>query len=76
MLSLTNGGSVELPGSSISLEGLFYYGDKDGDGFGDKFKAVWVPTLESPPAGYIVDMEDCDDNDASINPDAIDIQME
>ncbi len=41
------------------------YLDSDGDGFGDQTKPLRVATLP-PPAGYVVDNTDLDDNDSSI----------
>jgi hypothetical protein len=49
---------------------LIFYMDVDGDGYGS-------PTefMEScdPPLSYVVDNTDCDDNDASINPEATEV---
>ncbi len=44
-----------------------WYTDGDGDGFGDPAAGVEVCT---PPSGTVADNTDCDDGDASINPDA------
>lgn len=50
-----------------------YYQDKDGDGFGNE--AVKIEICASfPPIGYVDKAGDCDDNNPSINPDAIEIQ--
>ena len=43
----------------------FYYADKDDDGFGDKWNVVYA---DETPVGYVLNNEDCDDNEASINP--------
>ncbi len=45
-----------------------YYRDEDGDGYGDPLTNV---TNCSAPSGYVENNEDCDDNNASINPDTI-----
>lgn len=45
-----------------------WYVDADGDGFGDEM----VEACEQPP-GTVVDGGDCDDGDAAVNPDAIEI---
>ncbi|OIQ28276.1 MAG: hypothetical protein BM564_09390, partial [Bacteroidetes bacterium MedPE-SWsnd-G2] len=47
-----------------------YYADADNDGFGDN-----ASTLEAcaQPAGYVLDNSDCDDTDANINPNAVEI---
>jgi len=34
----------------------FYYADRDGDGFGDKWSIV---NSESPPEGFVINGEDC-----------------
>lgn len=43
----------------------YYFGDADGDGFGDKYKAVMGCTSLS---GYVTDSTDCNDNNALIKP--------
>jgi hypothetical protein len=70
VISLTNGGSVVIPVAN-NVNGQFYYGDKDRDGFGDLYKALWTPSNVSPPNGYINNSEDCDDNNLSIKPGAL-----
>ncbi len=45
---------------------VFYY-DADGDGFGDPDDFLNTCTV---PPGYILDHTDCDDDDATIHPDA------
>ncbi|MBX7052489.1 MAG: putative metal-binding motif-containing protein, partial [Flavobacteriales bacterium] len=47
-----------------------YYFDDDGDGYGDP--GVTTLACTTPP-GYVDNADDCDDSDASINPDAEDI---
>jgi len=44
-----------------------WYGDGDGDGFGDSSSAT---TACSAPASHVADATDCDDSEASVNPDA------
>lgn len=49
-------------------EGVTYYADADGDGFGD------IDSAElscEPIAGRILEAGDCDDADAQVNPDAL-----
>ncbi len=46
---------------------LTWYGDVDGDGYGDE--SVTYVGCE-PPSGYVDNADDCDDADAAINPDA------
>ncbi len=49
-----------------------YYEDNDGDGFGGLL--VTLDTcLMTPPSGYVVNSLDCDDTNADINPDGIEI---
>lgn len=47
-----------------------YYEDSDGDGFGGNYESVVDCTA---PVGYVLNNEDCNDNDPNINPDAEDI---
>lgn len=48
-----------------------YYADVDGDGYGAKFPAVNVCGL--PPAGYVSNDTDCDDDNDEVNPGALEI---
>lgn len=53
-----------------------YYRDLDGDGYGYEYEAdsANAPVTEcAPPDGYVEDNTDCDDNDADINPTAVEI---
>ena len=47
-----------------------YYEDLDGDGFGNP--DVYVGVCEAPD-GFVPNSTDCNDSDASINPDAVEI---
>jgi hypothetical protein len=47
-----------------------YYADNDMDGFGDPNNTVLACEL---PAGFVTDDSDCDDNNASVNPEATEI---
>jgi hypothetical protein len=47
-----------------------WYEDSDGDGFGDPDSAF---DACDPPAVYVLDGGDCDDTDASVNPDASEV---
>ncbi len=47
-----------------------WYLDADGDGFGDPATEM---ILCEEPVGYITDGSDCDDSDADINPDALEV---
>ena len=43
----------------------YYYADRDGDGFGDRFSALYA--IEAIP-GYVADSTDCNDTNANISP--------
>lgn len=47
----------------------FWWLDKDGDSFGDVYHVVYAP---SPPAFYVDNHGDCDDENAQVNPLATD----
>ncbi len=47
-----------------------WYGDADGDGYGDADDTIQACAA---PAGYVGDDTDCDDGDASVNPGAAEI---
>lgn len=49
-----------------------YYPDGDSDGFGDSDFPLDT-CLTNPPLGYVLKGEDCDDSQAGINPDAVDV---
>jgi len=50
--------------------GTNFYADADGDGFGDLNSTILAC---SQPEGYVSNSDDCDDNDASVNPGAEEI---
>ncbi len=50
-------------GKVQSVSGRFCYRDKDGDGFGYMYESVWVPDGTDPPAYYVINNDDCNDND-------------
>ena len=54
------------------LERFLYYLDFDNDGFGDLLNFIDT-CLVDPPAGFVFDNTDCDDNDDSIYPGADEI---
>jgi len=47
-----------------------WHADDDGDGFGDPYSTA---TGCEVPSGYVDDDQDCDDDDASVHPDATEI---
>ena len=53
-----------------AVDQVLWYGDGDGDGFGlDSATELSC----SQPNGYVTTSGDCDDDDGSIHPDAVDI---
>ncbi len=50
-----------------AVDATVWYADSDGDGFGDAATAL---RSCSPPAGYLVDATDCDDDNAESHPGA------
>ena len=53
--------------SAVSTTFQFWYVDRDEDGYGDPYAAVYAPEA---PTHYVGNDLDCDDQDATINPDA------
>ncbi|QCR21029.1 Ig-like domain-containing protein [Pontibacter sp. SGAir0037] len=83
--SQVSGGAYTLTAKAYDNEGLaatsapvsvtvncvtVFYADADGDGYGDAASAV---TACEAPAGYIARAGDCNDADASVNPEAADL---
>ncbi|MDM8002861.1 MAG: putative metal-binding motif-containing protein [Bacteroidota bacterium] len=66
------GGYVEIPVAN-TVNGLFFYGDRDKDSYGDQYKALWVPVNVTPPDGYVSSSTDCNDSNAEVRPGARDI---
>ena len=54
-----------------SVDGNLYYPDRDNDGFGSATDPAVVACSE--PIGHEADATDCDDSDAAVNPDAIEV---
>ncbi len=69
---LSGGGFVKLPSPDVLL-GNIYYGDQDGDGYGDYYKGLWLPDYSSVPQGYTIQTNDCDDSDPDISPGMVEI---
>ncbi len=49
-----------------------YYADADGDSYGDPAKTS-ITCATTPPSGYVTNNKDCDDNNASVHPGAIEV---
>lgn len=49
---------------------VHYYEDKDGDGFGNPNVSVFSCSV---PGAYVLNNTDCDDNDSSSNPNAVEL---
>ncbi|MBI4437441.1 putative metal-binding motif-containing protein [Candidatus Uhrbacteria bacterium] len=61
-------GAVD-PSTSVGVTDWYY--DGDGDSWGD---SSGVPVTQcDQPAGYLADASDCDDTDAAVNPDGIEV---
>ncbi len=57
-------GDKQISGTSVNCQALLFYGDADGDGYGNL--ADPVPAC-SAPAGYVPNNTDCDDTDPAIH---------
>lgn len=55
------------------VNGRYCYPDKDDDGYGDMYSPLWIPAGVDIPTGFLLNGEDCDDLDQSVNPDATEI---
>ena len=74
-VKVTDGAGVEVPSDpkdgTVEVSSLnTYYGDADGDGYGDPANTT---EAESAPSGYVSDNTDCDDTNAAVNPGADEI---
>ena len=54
-----------------AMDSRRWYLDVDGDGYGSN--AITTETCTPPPAGYVANGGDCNDNNAAINPGAIEV---
>lgn len=48
--------------SLFSTSGKYYYGDMDGDNYGNIMNPVWVPSHVNPPIHFVTDNTDCLDS--------------
>lgn len=67
---ICNGKDDNCDGKSDDGQGITYYRDADGDGYGD---ASVTTTGCNPPTGYVSRSGDCDDTKNAINPGAAEI---
>ncbi|MBL7943212.1 MAG: putative metal-binding motif-containing protein, partial [Flavobacteriales bacterium] len=61
-IGIDNGSDIVI-GSMVT-----HYADSDGDGYGDPDSPQEIDTCFPVPAGYVLNADDCDDNDPSVNP--------
>jgi hypothetical protein len=59
-------------GAALMPQHNRYYADKDKDGYGDPGESI-LSCLLSPPSGYVINNQDCDDNNAAVHPGAEEI---
>ncbi|MBI1908926.1 MAG: putative metal-binding motif-containing protein [Deltaproteobacteria bacterium] len=57
---------TQQPGNGTQ-QAFQYFADKDGDGFGDPLSPL-DSKEGTPPAGYVANKTDCNDNDKTVNP--------
>jgi hypothetical protein len=55
---------------NVEVKNAIWYADADGDGFGDINNRI---ENCSQPAGYVADSTDCDDDDSTVHPGAVEI---
>ncbi|MES1216059.1 MAG: MopE-related protein [Bacteroidota bacterium] len=67
--TVVNGVSTLAMARILTLQHT-YYKDVDGDGYGDNASTT---TGYYPPQGYVVNNTDCDDNNPSVHPGAVEI---
>jgi M6 family metalloprotease-like protein len=67
LVNTSCGSAISVDLAVCDLE--IYYHDSDGDGFGNSSDTKQA-CIGSPPADYISDHSDCNDNDPNVNPSA------
>ena len=65
----TDCGSGQVCENGSCVTAITYYKDSDGDSFGNPNDSIVAGT--TAPLNYVIDNTDCNDQDASINPDAV-----
>jgi hypothetical protein len=55
---------------AIDEDGVYWYADLDGDGYGDPLDTVFAPTQ---PPGFVDNSDDCDDTSNAISPAATEV---
>ena len=68
--SIDNNCEGTVDGSSEVVDGLDWFADTDGDGYGDAYTSAYACDA---PSGYISDSTDCDDTDLATYPGATEI---
>jgi formylglycine-generating enzyme required for sulfatase activity len=63
-------GGVDCDDTDSAVVASPYFIDRDGDGFGDSGQEIW---LCSPRDGFVVNAEDCNDSEASVYPEALEL---
>ncbi|MEA3325288.1 MAG: putative metal-binding motif-containing protein, partial [Euryarchaeota archaeon] len=67
MSAYNNTNTIEVTPEDVMTT---YYGDADGDGYGDPENTT---DAYSAPTGYVTDNTDCDDTNADVNPGATEV---
>ena len=60
-----------IDGLDPSVDGVVYYEDSDGDGYGDDSNTIFG--CSQPPSGYVQQGGDCNDSSSDVNPDAVEL---
>lgn len=60
-------------GNCPGVETFLYYRDADQDNFGDPNNSMWLNNACGEFPGYVLNNDDCDDNNPSLNPNALEV---